>query len=245
VRATSDKEETVSDFYQTGMVTTLHRLGQRRIEEIEGELVRYARVAPMALVLPALYSEFETPAMAGILKELPKIPYLAQIVLSLGNADAKQFLDAKRRLLDAHKNVRIIWNEGERIQALYQRLKDNGLDAGSPGKGRACWIAYGYVLARNQAQLIGLHDCDIVNYNRELLARLFYPVANPNLDCEFCKGFYARYTTKLHGRVTRLFVTLSCAPWRKSSATCRSCPTSTAFATRWPGSSPWTPSWRA
>ncbi len=197
----------MSDFYQTGMVTTLHRLGHRRIEEIEDELVRYARVAPMALVLPALYSEFETPAMTGILKELPKIPYLAQIVMSLGNADAKQFADAKHRLLDAHKNVRVIWNDGERIQALYQRLKDNGLDAGPPGKGRACWLAYGYVLARNQAQLIGLHDCDIVNYNRELLARLFYPVANPNLDFEFCKGYYARYTTKLHGRVTRLFVT--------------------------------------
>jgi len=197
----------LSDFYQTGMVTTLHRLGHRRIEEIEDELVRYARVAPMALVLPALYSEFETPAMTGILKELPKIPYLAQIVMSLGNADAKQFADAKHRLLDAHKNVRVIWNDGERIQALYQRLKDNGLDAGPPGKGRACWLAYGYVLARNQAQLIGLHDCDIVNYNRELLARLFYPVANPNLDFEFCKGYYARYTTKLHGRVTRLFVT--------------------------------------
>ncbi|HXE76012.1 MAG TPA: glycosyl transferase [Candidatus Xenobia bacterium] len=197
----------MSDFYQTGLVTTLHRLGQRRIEEIEDELVRYARVAPMALVLPALYAEFETPAMAGILKELPKIPYLEQIVLTLGNADQKQFVDAKRRLFAVHKNVRVIWNEGERLQALFQRLKENGLDAGPPGKGRACWIAYGYVLARNQAQLIGLHDCDIVNYNRELLARLFYPVANPNLDFEFCKGFYARYTTKLHGRVTRLFVT--------------------------------------
>ena len=197
----------MSDFYQTGVVTTLHRLGQRRIEEIEDELVRFARQAPMALVLPALYAEFETPAMAGILKELPKIPYLAQIVLSLGNADAAQFADARSRLQDVHKNVRVIWNDGARIQALFQRLKDNGLDAGAPGKGRACWMAYGYVLARGQAGLIGLHDCDIVNYNRELLARLFYPVANPNLDFEFCKGYYARYTNKLHGRVTRLFVT--------------------------------------
>ncbi len=197
----------MSDFYQTGVVTTLHRLGQRRLEEIESEMVRYARVAPMALVLPALYSEFETPAMADILKELPKIPYLAQIVLTLGAADEKQFLDARSRLQDVHKNVRVIWNEGARIGALFQRLKDNGLDAGPAGKGRACWMAYGYVLARGQGQLIGLHDCDIVNYNRELLARLFYPVANPNLDFEFCKGFYARYTNKLHGRVTRLFVT--------------------------------------
>jgi glucosyl-3-phosphoglycerate synthase len=33
-----------------------------------------------------------------------------------------------------------------------------------------------------------LHDCDIVTYNRELLARLCYPVANPNLDYEFVKA---------------------------------------------------------
>jgi glucosyl-3-phosphoglycerate synthase len=34
-----------------------------------------------------------------------------------------------------------------------------------------------------------------------------HPIANPNVDFEFCKGYYARYTNKLHGRVTRLFVT--------------------------------------
>ena len=197
----------MSDFFQTGVVATLHRLGHRRIEEIEDELVRFSRTAPMALVLPALYSEFETEAMVGILKELPKIPYLKQIVLTLGAADEKQFLDAKNRLGDVHKNVRVLWNDGERIQRLFRLLEENDLAAGPPGKGRACWIAYGYVLASGQAQIIGLHDCDIVNYNRELLARLLHPIANPNVDFEFCKGYYARYTTKLHGRVTRLFVT--------------------------------------
>jgi glucosyl-3-phosphoglycerate synthase len=197
----------MSDFYQTGVVSTLHRLGSRRIEEIEDELVRFSRHMPMALVLPALYSEFETPAMAAILKELPRIPYLTQIVLSLGSADPEQFADAKNRLGGVHKNVRVIWNDGERMQRLFQLLEKNELPAGPPGKGRACWIAYGYVLASGQAKVIGLHDCDIVNYNRELPARLFYPVANTTVDFEFCKGFYARYTTKLHGRVTRLYIT--------------------------------------
>lgn len=197
----------MSDFYQTGVVATLHRLGQRKVEEIEDELVRFSRRAPAALVLPALYSEFETPAMAGILKELPKVPYLKQIVLSLGNATAEQFADAKEKLQGVHRNVRVIWNEGERIQGLFRRLEENQLSAGPAGKGRACWIAYGYILASGQAKIIALHDCDIVNYTRELLARLLHPIANPNVDFEFCKGFYARYSNKLHGRVTRLFVT--------------------------------------
>jgi glucosyl-3-phosphoglycerate synthase len=52
-----------------------------------------------------------------------------------------------------------------------------------------------------------LHDCDIVSYRREYLARLCYPLANPNLGYEFCKGYYSRVTDRLHGRVTRLFFT--------------------------------------
>ena len=55
--------------------------------------------------------------------------------------------------------------------------------------------------------MVAVHDCDIVNYSRELLARLCYPVAHPSLGFDFCKGYYARYTTKLNGRVMRLLVT--------------------------------------
>ncbi|MEW6163374.1 MAG: glycosyl transferase, partial [Nitrospirota bacterium] len=32
-------------------------------------------------------------------------------------------------------------------------------------------------------------------------------VINPNLDYEFCKGFYNRVTDRMHGRITRLLVT--------------------------------------
>ncbi len=55
--------------------------------------------------------------------------------------------------------------------------------------------------------LIAFHDCDIVTYSREMLARLGYPVANPNIDVVFCKGFYSRITDRMHGRVTRLLMT--------------------------------------
>ena len=82
-----------------------------------------------------------------------------------------------------------------------------GLSAGIDGKGRSCWLAYGYLLARGDCDVIVSHDCDILNYSRQFLARLCYPVVNPNLDFEFCKGYYARVTDRLHGRVTRLFMT--------------------------------------
>jgi len=46
-----------------------------------------------------------------------------------------------------------------------------------------------------------------VNYKRDIVARLFYPIVHPALDFEFNKGYYSRVTDKLHGRVTRLFYT--------------------------------------
>ena len=50
-------------------------------------------------------------------------------------------------------------------------------------------------------------DCDITTYDRELLARLIYPVANPRFNYEFCKGYYARVASgKINGRVSRLLV---------------------------------------
>jgi glucosyl-3-phosphoglycerate synthase len=52
-----------------------------------------------------------------------------------------------------------------------------------------------------------LHDCDIVNYDREMLARLCLPMADPSLDFEFCKAYYARRTDRMYGRVARLLMT--------------------------------------
>jgi glucosyl-3-phosphoglycerate synthase len=69
------------------------------------------------------------------------------------------------------------------------------------------WICFGYVLASEQARMVAVHDCDILTYSRDLLARLCYPVAHPALGFDFCKGYYARLTDKLNGRVMRLLVT--------------------------------------
>lgn len=197
----------MSDFYQTGVITTIHRLGNPKLENLEAQLAFFAEQQPIALVLPALYSEFEKPAMNKILEELSRVTFVRQFVLALAQASEEQFREVQSRLSVLPGEVRIIWNDGPRIQHLYKTLEDNGLQAGPDGKGRSCWLAYGYVLASRKAGVIALHDCDIVNYSRELLARLCYPVVNPNINYEFCKGFYARVSDRMHGRVTRLFFT--------------------------------------
>jgi glucosyl-3-phosphoglycerate synthase len=197
----------MTDFYQSGVITTLHRLGEHKLDTVEQQLERYAQEQPIALVLPALYAEFEKPAMETILRQLSQVRYVRQFVVSMARTTPEQFREARERLAVLPGEVRIVWNDGPRLSELYRTLEENGLAVGPDGKGRSCWMAYGFVLATHQADVIALHDCDIVNYDREMLARLCYPVVNPNLNFEFCKGYYARVSDRMHGRVTRLFVT--------------------------------------
>ena len=93
------------------------------------------------------------------------------------------------------------------MQALQKELKAAEFDLENPGKGRSVWMSLGYILSDQDVYAIALHDCDIVNYRREIVARLLYPVVHPALSFEFSKGYYARVTDRLYGRVTRLYYT--------------------------------------
>ncbi len=197
----------MSDFYQNGVVTVLHRLGQPNLPQLESELERHARHNPIALVLPSLYAELERPALKGIVEQLKEVRYLNEIVVALGNASALEFRRAKEYFKVLPQNVRIVWVDGPRIQDILKTLSGQDVEIGLPGKGQSCWLAFGYVLARGQSNVVALHDCDILSYHREYLARLCYPLTNPNLSYDFCKGYYSRVTDRMHGRVTRLFIT--------------------------------------
>lgn len=197
----------MSDFHQTGAVATLHHLGKPDLERLERELVVLAAERPLALVLPSLYTEIEGPALGRIIDELKRVPYIHEVVISLDRADSKQFERAKEFFSRLPQRHRILWHDGPRMQAVLRRLEKEGLNLGEQGKGRGAWLAYGYVLARGQSAVIALHDCDILTYTREMLARLVYPVMNPNIDYRFCKGFYTRFSRRMHGRVTRLLMT--------------------------------------
>ncbi|UQB42397.1 glycosyl transferase [Thiomicrospira microaerophila] len=198
----------MSDFFQNGTVTTFHNLTKRPLDELEWDLVNFSRQKPMGLILPSLFSELEGEALTGILNQLEKVPYLSEIVIGLDRADQKQFDYAKKffsRLPQPHK---ILWNDGPRLQAVMQPLIGKGLAPTEPGKGKNVWGCFGYVLASKQAQVVALHDCDILTYEREMLARLLYPVAHPTFNFAFSKGYYARYAEgKMNGRVARLLVT--------------------------------------
>jgi glucosyl-3-phosphoglycerate synthase len=197
----------MSDFFQNGEIATFHRLKQRGLAELEAELVEAARHRPISLVLPYIPVELQGPGLPKIVEELRRVPYLKNIIVTVGRANAEEFNQAKQFFSVLPQTPKLIWCTGPALENLYSVLAGKGINVGEDGKGRSAWVAYGYILALENSQVIVLHDCDIVSYNRDLLARLSYPVAHPNIGFSFCKGYYSRVTEEMHGRVTRIFVT--------------------------------------
>ncbi len=197
----------MADFCQNGVITTLQKLRERPLDEIERELKTIARKRKMVLLLPALVTEFEGTAMSRIIDELKKVDYLDRIVLSLDRADESQFKRVRQIMSVLPTDMQVVWHDGPRMQALRKELTAAEFNLENPGKGLSVWMSLGYILSDQDVYAIALHDCDIVNYRREILARLIYPVVHPALSFEFSKGYYARVTDRLYGRVTRLYYT--------------------------------------
>ncbi len=135
------------------------------------------------------------------------VRYIAQIVVGIDGATPADWHRAQRIFAPLPQKPILLWNDGPGLKRLMQRLKKSDLDPGPTGKGRNLWLCFGLVLASARARMVVAHDCDILTYNREMLARLCYPVAHANLGFDFCKGYSARFTDRLHGRVMRLLFT--------------------------------------
>lgn len=198
----------MADFHQNGIVTTLHNLIDRPLADIETDLLRFSKVRPLGLLLPSLFSELEGEALPKIVDRLKEVPYLSEIVIGLDRADEQQFRHALTFFTALGQHHRLLWNDGPRLKALDAELNALNLAPQELGKGRNVWYCIGYFLASGKSESIALHDCDILTYQRDLLARLIYPVANPQFSYEFCKGYYARIANgNLNGRANRLLVT--------------------------------------
>ncbi len=210
----------MADFHQMGIVTTLHALYEAfdrelYLKNLERKIEEYSRHLRIGLLLPSLHMEIQnSPVLDRILDEIQRVRYLRSVVVALGGApEETQFREAKEyfgRLRTPNRDVKVVWVEGPRIQRIFQEVQNLEIPIGVQGKGQSVWIALGYLFARENCDVIALHDCDIVTYDRILLGRLIEPAANPNNDLEFCKGYYPRVSPTdraMKGRVTRLFVT--------------------------------------
>lgn len=198
----------MADFFQTGAIATLHRLGRPDLKRLETDLAEFTQTRPVALVLPCHARELGTPALRHIVHELKLVPYLRQLVVGIDQATAREWRQARKifRQLSAPKPS-LVWMNGARMQRLFRVLTEHELETGQAGKGRNVWMCFGYALATAEATAVAVHDCDIVTYSRELLARLVYPVVHSQFGFDFCKGYYARISNRLNGRAMRLLVT--------------------------------------
>lgn len=197
----------MADFHQNGNIATLHNLRVRSAQDFEAELNVFAENRKISLILPCLYSELEGEAMPHILKELSNVTYLHRIIIGLDAASEAQYLHAKSFFQGLNQNHIVIWNDSPRMLELGARLEQMGLAPAEKGKGKNVWSSMGYLIACADSAVMALHDCDILTYDREMLARLVYPVANPNFPYQVAKGYYPRIGNgKLNGRVTRLLV---------------------------------------
>ncbi|MEM8581086.1 MAG: glycosyl transferase [Pseudomonadota bacterium] len=197
----------MADFHQNGNIATLHNLRTRSLDELTYEIETFSQTRKISLILPCLYSELEGNALENILSELAQVPYLHRIIIGLDRADEAQFRHARQFFSRLPQNHIVIWNDSPRMLALGTRLQEMGLYPQEAGKGKNVWTCLGYLMACADSSVMAIHDCDIVTYERGMLARLVYPVVNPTFPYQVAKGFYPRIgEKKMNGRVTRLLV---------------------------------------
>ena len=197
----------MSDFHQFGPITAIPRLVPRDPEEMEQRLQELAERFPVTLVIPMVPAEMDRPALRRILDELCQVTWVDTLMISLNRANLQDY----RRALEYFERYPgrkvVLWNESPAVSAFVADMAAAGLYTGEPGKGRACWLAIGLVLAEDRASYIAFQDADVINYTRWMLGRLVLPALEPTVDFDFVKAYYARVSDRLHGRVTRLLLT--------------------------------------
>jgi glucosyl-3-phosphoglycerate synthase len=198
----------MGDFYQNSYLTTLHNFKNRKLEDLEAELLQFSSQNPIGLIIPSLYSELERSALKEIVNILKDIPYLGEIVIGLDAANKDEFKKAKEFFSVLPQHHRVIWNDSPKMKHLEFLLNEENIHPGNRGKGKNVWFSFGYMLASGKSNAIALHHADITTYSRDMLANLLYPVVNPSFNYNFCKGYYFRADDeKINGRMVRLLVT--------------------------------------
>ena len=191
----------MSDFHMN-RVPTFPLLGESRAAMLEKRLATVVRRRPVGIVIPALFSDLASPAMEGIIAELRRMKFVRRVYLSLDRASADEYREAAQIMAPLGRRAALLWNDAPAVQEVVSRIEQR-LTLGTRGKGRAIWLALGYVIAQAEVSIVAFHDADILTYDRQFMLRLVYLLARQRY--QFVKGYYARHAGRLYGRVVRLF----------------------------------------
>ena len=180
----------MADFYQNGPITTLHGFGTIELQALEELLVQATRRNKIGLVLPVTAGDMRAAPFAEIAEHLCGADYVDTIIITLGVAPSQDdYRETVEKVQKLGPRAQVLWTDGPRVSAMYEQLIEAGLRLSVPGKGRSVWTAFGYLLADTNLKAFALHDCDIVDYDREILAILCLPMVHPSFDFEFCKAY--------------------------------------------------------
>jgi glucosyl-3-phosphoglycerate synthase len=188
--------------FQQNVVPTFTRLVDEDLGQMENDTLRAARRLPIGIIIPALFSDLSSPAMQHIIQELAEMNFVKRVYISLAQSLEAEFERAREIIQPLENRGVLLWNDAPAVQSVLEKI-NQAVPLVDRGKGSAVWTALGYALGKSEVSVLAFHDADIVTYDRGFLLRLLYPVVN--LRYQFAKGFYVRYSDRLHGRVARLF----------------------------------------
>jgi glucosyl-3-phosphoglycerate synthase len=184
----------MSDISQHGLISTLQRLNEN--PALDSELAEIGKQRPIALVLPCHADELKRPALEGILQQISTAKFVAQVVIPINGLDSEGHDRARAYFADRLAlNHRILW--ADPITAFIPEFK--------PGKGSNVWLAVGSLAKDRTCSVILTADADVTTFRLEMLARLAFAVASPEMGYTFAKSYYPRVTDRIYGRVSRLF----------------------------------------
>ena len=194
--------------YKQDLITTIHDLGCD-VDRLDDHLTEVSQSLPTAVLIPSLYEELERPALTQIRDQLAHCRFVNTVVISLYADSVDQYSQAVEFFQPLPQPTYVMWENGPRITKLLAQLQEQGLDLMQHrGKGRAVWLGLG--VASLEAAAIALHDADIVTYDKTYPLKLLFPLLEREFGIAFSKAYYTRLSEsprKMHGRVTRLFVT--------------------------------------
>ncbi len=178
------------DFLQTGSILTLPLLSSDS-SRADTDLTAWSRERSLALLLPCHARDLDSPALPHIIATVAGIPWVSFVMIGLdGASDAQHGAAIEKFRAIGHDSV-IVHHDTADV---------------APGKGRNIRDTAAALARREGIFAVAIHDCDIRTYSQGFLARLCWPVLHPDAGIHACKGYYARTSSQLHGRVFRLML---------------------------------------
>ena len=114
----------MSDFHQSGVITTFHNLRTQSIEQQEQKNSKICKEITYISYIASLYSELKNDALLNIVNTLSEMDYIDHIIIGLDQANLKEFKHALQFFSPLPQNVKLLWNDGPRLRKIDNELRN-------------------------------------------------------------------------------------------------------------------------